>query len=128
MKMQLNGRRFHTVAEIQHESQITTHTWSQKHQYNNSRRWHSDVALHTALSRLKVTIGTGATLCGHLFARYGANPETFWYTLVCLMVRYNHNMWFHCRHLVGKLVRYSEILFIYKNVVLKTYSVLAYIS
>jgi hypothetical protein len=30
------SRRFHTVAEIQGESQTTTHTWSQKHQYNNS--------------------------------------------------------------------------------------------
>jgi hypothetical protein len=28
---------FHTVAEIQHESQTITHTWSQKHQYSNSR-------------------------------------------------------------------------------------------
>jgi histone-lysine N-methyltransferase SETMAR len=30
MKMQLKGRRFHTVAEIHRESQTTTHTWSQK--------------------------------------------------------------------------------------------------
>jgi hypothetical protein len=37
MKMQLKGRRFHTVAEIQRESQTTTHMSSQKHQYNNSR-------------------------------------------------------------------------------------------
>jgi transposase len=37
MKMQLKGRCFHTVVEIQHELQITTHTWSQKHQYNNFR-------------------------------------------------------------------------------------------
>jgi hypothetical protein len=35
MKMQLKDRHFHTVGEIQRESQ--THTWSQKHQYNNSR-------------------------------------------------------------------------------------------
>jgi hypothetical protein len=33
IKMQLKGRRFHTVVEIQCESQTTTHTWSQKHQY-----------------------------------------------------------------------------------------------
>jgi hypothetical protein len=37
MTMQLKGRRFHTVAEIQRESQIITYTWSQKHHYKNWR-------------------------------------------------------------------------------------------
>jgi hypothetical protein len=37
MKKHLKGRCFHTIAKIQHGSQTTTHTWSQDHQYNNSR-------------------------------------------------------------------------------------------
>jgi transposase len=35
VKMQLKGRHFHITAEIQCESQTTSHTWSQKHQNNS---------------------------------------------------------------------------------------------
>jgi hypothetical protein len=40
-----------------------------------------DVSWHTALLTLKVKTASG-TLCCNLLARYRANPETFWYTLV----------------------------------------------
>jgi hypothetical protein len=56
----------------------------------------NNVSWHTALSRLKLTIAASATLCCHLLARYRANPESFWYTLVCddenaMLKPYNHH-------------------------------------
>jgi hypothetical protein len=62
------------------------HTWSQKHQSNNSQCYYRDVSWHTDLSRLKVTIAVSTTLCCHLLVHYRANPETFWYTLVCIVL------------------------------------------
>jgi hypothetical protein len=88
LKMQLRSCRFHTVAKIQRESQTTTHTWSQKHQYNNSQCEHSNVSWCTALSRLKVIIAASATLCCHLLAHYRASPETSWYTPVYILLSF----------------------------------------